>query len=267
MDNAFLQFCKVLLADRHLICSMAKREVTTQCAGSLLGIFWTFINPIILLTIFWVVFGIGFKCQPVENVPFVVWLTAGMSAWFFFAEIVTGSTTIIVAHQNLIKKTLFKSQVLPVIKCVSCMITHFVFLCILIILILFYHLPLSLYYFQVFYYAVCVVFLAIGIGWATASLHVFIRDTSQIVNAMIQIGMWATPIFWDINIMPANIRTLFKLNPLYYIVQGYRASFICFQPFWKHPYQTIYFWLFCIIVMVSGAIIFKKMQPHFADVL
>jgi len=94
---------------------MAKREVETHYLGSLLGFIWTFINPLITIFVFWVVFSLGFKVQPMNNVPFIVWLSAGMSIWFVFADIVNSSTGLIIANSHLIKKTLFHSQILPVI--------------------------------------------------------------------------------------------------------------------------------------------------------
>jgi lipopolysaccharide transport system permease protein/teichoic acid transport system permease protein len=80
-------------------------------------------------------------------------------------------------------------------------------------------------------------------------------------------GFWATPIFWDINMMPPNIQIILKLNPMFYVVQGYRDSFIYFCPFWSYPYLTLYFWTVTIILFVVGALIFQKLKPQFADVL
>jgi lipopolysaccharide transport system permease protein/teichoic acid transport system permease protein len=84
---------------------------------------------------------------------------------------------------------------------------------------------------------------------------------------IIQIGFWATPIFWDIHIMPVKWQMVFKLNPMFYVVQGYRESFIYFRPFWEHPYQTVYFWTVATTTFVLGALIFQKLKPQFADVL
>jgi ABC-type polysaccharide/polyol phosphate export permease len=98
---------------------MAKREVATQYVGSLLGFIWTFIHPMVMIFVFWVVFSVGFKVKPTNDVPFVVWLTAGMAAWFIFADIVNGSAGVIVSNTQLIKRTLFHSQILPVVKTVE----------------------------------------------------------------------------------------------------------------------------------------------------
>ena len=134
-------------------------------------------------------------------------------------------------------------------------------------LILFQRMPVSFYYFQFFYYLLCMTILALGLGWAVSALNVFIRDIGQIVGVVMQVGFWATPIFWDINMMPPKVQMILKLNPMFYIVQGYRESFIYFVPFWRHPYLTLYFWAVALTVFVCGALIFKKLKPQFADVL
>ena len=211
----------------------------------------------VMIFVFWVVFSVGFRVQPKNDVPFVVWLTAGMAAWFVFADIVNGSAGTIVSNAHLIKKKLFHSHILPVIKIIACLITHSVFLLVLIGLIIFQKMPFSFYYLQFLYYLFCMCVLALGLGWAVSALNPFIRDISKIVGVVLQMGFWATPIFWDINMMPPKIQTIFKLNPMFYIVQGYRESFIYFSPFWKHPYQTLYFWIVAITIFIIGALIFK----------
>lgn len=267
MVKSLYYFLKLLVSQRHLIVSMAKRDVVTQYVGSLLGFIWTFINPLVMIFVFWFVFSVGFKSQPMNNVPFVVWLTAGLAPWFAFADIINGSSGVVVAHSHLVKKTLFKPQILPVVKIVSCLVTHLVFLLVLIGLILFQEMPLSLYYFQFLYYLFAMCVLALGVGWAVSALNVFIRDVGKIVALVIQIGFWATPIFWDINIMSPRIQSVLKFNPMFYVIQGYRESFVYFTPFWKHPYQTAYFWTVALIALVLGALIFQKLKPQFADVL
>jgi len=267
MIKSFYYFIRLIFLQKHLIVSMAKREVATNYVGSFLGFIWTFIHPIVLIFVFWVVFSVGFRVQPKNDVPFVVWLTAGIAVWFVFADIVNGSSGVIVSNAHLIKKTLFHSQILPVIKIVSCLITHSIFLLILFGLIIFQKMPFSFYYLQFLYYLFCVSVLALGISWIVSSLNAFIRDVGQIVAVVLQMGFWATPIFWDIQMMPPGIQTIFKCNPMFYIVQGYRESFIYFTPFWNHPVQTLYFWSVSALFFVAGALIFKKLKPQFPDVL
>jgi lipopolysaccharide transport system permease protein/teichoic acid transport system permease protein len=246
---------------------MALREVKGRYVGSILGFIWTFLQPLVMITVFWFVFSVGFRSRPMEDVPFVVWLTAGMAPWFVFADIVLGSTSIILANANLIKKTPFHPQILPVVKVVSSSVTHFVFLFLLLGLIVFQRLEISLWFLQSVYYFSAMCVMALGISWMTSAINVFIRDVGQVMGVVIQVGFWATPIFWDIKMMPERIQFYLKLNPMFYVVQGYRESFISFVPFWHHPLLTIYFWGLVLLLFISGALVFQKLRPQFADVL
>lgn len=256
-----------VVKQRYLIVSMAKREVAMQYIGSLLGVFWAFLHPLVMILVFWFIFSVGFRVQPMQDVPFVVWLTAGMAPWFYFSEIVTGSVSVVVSNSNLVKKMLFPSEILPIVRVVSTLISHIFFMGILFVLMIFQGLDFSVYFFQGFYYLFCIWVLSIGISWIVAALNVFIRDMAHLVAVVMQVGFWGTPIFWDINMMPEKIQLLLKVNPVYYIVQGYRESFIYFIPFWHHPYQTLYFWGVALFLFVCGAVIFLKLKPQFADVL
>lgn len=265
--RGFVNFLLVLFQRRYLIMEMAKRDVMANVVGSMLGFFWTFINPMITIFIFWLVFSIGFKTAPKGNVPFVIWLTAGMAIWNTFSEIINGSTGVIIQNSHLVKKVVFPLSILPVVKLVASFVTHAIFLFVLLILIILYGMPLSIYWLQALYYFCSMGILALGVSWVTSSVNIFARDTSQIVGVILQIGFWATPIFWDLGIMPQKVQAILKLNPMFYIVQGYRESFIYFVPFWFHWQMTLYFWGVTGIVFLLGAMVFLRLRPHFADVL
>jgi ABC-type polysaccharide/polyol phosphate export permease len=265
--TGLVNFLRAVYQRRDLIVEMAKRDIATQHVGSMLGFFWTFINPMITILILWFVFGVGFKSAPKDNVPFVVWLTAAMAIWNTFAEVINGSTRIMVSSSQLVKKVVFPLSILPVTKLVASFVTHGVFLIVLTVLIFLHGLPAGIYWLQAFYYFAAMSVLALGLSWATSSINVLARDTSQIVNVVLQVGFWATPIFWDLTIMPEGVQRVLKLNPMFYIVQGYRDSFIYFVPFWHHWEMTLYFWGVTGVVFMLGSIIFLRLRPHFADVL
>jgi ABC-type polysaccharide/polyol phosphate export permease len=262
-----LHIAKQIFLHRALIDSMARRDLSAKYAGSFLGWMWSFIQPFVMILVFWFIFSVGFRVKPTNDVPFVVWLTAGMAAWFVFAEIVNGSPNLVVSISNLVKKTLFPSEILPVINVLIAVFSHGIFVAILLGLLLTQGLPLSIYFFQAIYYLCCLIALSLGLSWAIAAVHVFIRDVGQIVGVLIQVGFWGTPIFWDAKIMSPKIQLLLKCNPMHYVVQGYRDSFIYFTPFWHHPYETLYFWLFTATMLVAGGHVFMKLKPQFADVL
>lgn len=263
----FLQFLRTIVSYRGLIVSMAKRIIIAQYVGSSLGFFWVVIQPLSMICILWAVFGLAFRSQPLNDCPFVVWLTAGLAAWYVFSEVVSGSVGTVIENQNLIKKMSFPSQILPVVKMVTSLLNHLVFIIILIVLLYCHHLSLSFYVLQVFYYLFALLMLALGLSWLGAALNPFFRDVGPLVSLFMQIGMWATPIIWEIKMMPEAIRFYFKLNPMYYIIQGYRDTFIYSRPFWDYPWQTCYFWLITMTMLAVGGYAFKALKPHFADVL
>lgn len=265
--KGFVKFTRLLVHHRYLIWAMAQREIKSQYVGSFLGFVWTFIKPLVMICVFWFVFSVGFKSKPMSDVPFVVWLAAGMAPWFCFADIITSSVGAVIGNAHLVKKTIFPSQILPVIKLLSGLITHAVFLTILVGLILTQGLSLSLSTLQFVYYLICFALLALGISWLVASLNVFVRDVGQIVGVILQVGFWGTPIFWDINMMSSEIQLWLKLNPFYYVVQGYRESFLHFVPFWHHGLYTMYFWVVTCGMLLLGAYVFRRLKPQFADVL
>jgi lipopolysaccharide transport system permease protein len=265
--QGFQNFLLTIIQRRFLIFEMAKRDISTNIAGSFLGFFWTFINPLVLIFIFWLVFTVGFKIEPKGNIPFVVWMTAAMAIWTTFNEIVNGSTSVIISNTHLVKKVVFPLSILPVVKLAASFVTHFIFLAMLLGLILLNGLPVSVYWLQAVYYFVAMSVLALGLSWITSSVNIFARDTGQIISLLLFFGFYLTPIFWDMSIMPENIQFFLKLNPMFYIVQGYRDSFLYFVPFWHHPVMTIYFWGVALSVFALGATIFLRLRPHFADVL
>lgn len=256
-----------LIHYNQMLRALARREVASMYVGSLLGFVWSFIHPAVMILVFWFVFSVGFKARPMNDVPFVVWLTSGMAPWFLFAGIVSSSAGVVIQYAHLIKKTVFPSQILVVVKILSNMVGHGAFVCVLMFLILFNSLPFSLYYLQALYYLLCLLVFASGIGWLLSSLNVYARDVGQLVPVIIQVGFWSTPIFWDINIMPEKVQFWLKLNPFYYIVQGYRDSFIYFVPFWEHGAYTAYFWTVAILALLTGGWVFRRLKPQFADVL
>ena len=122
---------------------------------------------------------------------------------------------------------------------------------------------------QMLYYTFAMMILLLGLIYATSAIVVFFKDLGQIINIILQIGVWMTPIMWNIDGMELNpiLITILKLNPMYYIVAGYRDSLINKAGFWEQPGMTIYYWILTIVLFIIGTKIFKKLKPHFADVL
>ena len=247
--------------------ALARREIRQQYIGSTLGIVWQVITPLVLICVFWVVFSLGFRVQPESGVPFAVWLTAGFAAWFAFSEMVSGSVHCITGNPHLVKKVVFPIQALPIVKILVAASNHILFLLILMALMIFQNIPITAFAFQGLYYFVCMVILGLGLGWVIAALNVFSRDTARLVGVALQVGMWGTPVLWDLKILPEPYQTWFSYNPMHYIVQGYRDSFLYSTPVSARVDETILFWVITGAIFLLGIAIFKRLKPQFADLV
>lgn len=264
-----MEIIKEVIKNIKLIKNLAVNDFSTKYSGAYLGVFWAFVQPIVTTMIYVFVFQIGFKAQPLDNgYPYVLWLIAGIVPWFFFGEAIMNATNCFMEYSYLVKKVVFPISILPVVKILSSLFVHLFF--VIFGWVIFFALGRypSIYSLQIIYYAICLIAFAMALSYFTASIVPFFKDFGQIVNILIQIGMWLTPIMWDFSIMElGKIEIIFKLNPMFYIVQGYRDAFIQQVWFWQHPRMTIYFWGITIMVYIIGSLCFKKMKPHFSDVL
>ncbi len=263
----FVLFLRDFINNRNIVFELTKNDFRSRYLGSYLGLLWAFAQPTVTMLIFWFVFAVGFKSRPVESFPFILWLMAGMIPWFFLSDSISSATTSITEKSYLVKKVVFRIGILPIIKILSALVVHLFFTVFLFVMFAFYGYMPHLYTLQVLYYLFAAIILILGLSWITSSLIVFLKDVGQIVIIFLQFGFWLTPIFWNITIMPERYRSLIKLNPAYYITEGYRDSLINNVWFWERSGLTVYFWSVTGIIFVFGALLFRRLKPHFADVL
>ncbi len=262
-----------LFQSRNLIWKLARNDFKKRYAGSYFGFVWALAQPVVTVVMYWIVFDKVFdtRSQMVASgleVPYVLYLTAGLVPWFYFTEAITQGTMALVEYNYLVKKVVFNISILPIIKVIAATFIHIFFVSVLLVVAIGYGYYPSIYTLQIFYYSLCLFLLVLGMSYLTCALVVFIRDLQQIINIVLQIGMWATPILWDITMLKTDeMKTLFKLNPLVYIVNGYRSAIYEQEWFWEHFYSSTYFWIFTISMFCIGTLVFRRMRVHFADVL
>ncbi len=258
---------KDIWTERKLIIVLARSDFKKKFVGSYFGIVWMFVQPIVSILIYYLVFQVGFKTNPVDDMPYVLWLMPGIFPWFFFNEVLQGGVLTLNSYQHLVKKIVFKVDILPMVKIVSSLFLHLIFLYInIVVFLLFGELP-SLWWLQGVYYLICNLVLITGLVYLTASINVFVKDMSQIVNICLQFGFWLAPIMWDESIMPRMLIPFLRLNPFTYIVNGFRDCFVYHVGFWEKAGESAYFWGVSLILLFCGIKLYKKMEPHFADML
>ena len=261
-----------LFHSRKLIKRLSVNDFKKRYAGSYMGIVWALAQPVITVVMYYIIFDVVFqsRAQAVSDgieVPYVLMLTAGLVPWFFFSEALTNGTTSLLEYNYLVKKVLFKISILPIIKIIAAMFIHVFFICVLLLIACVYGYYPSVYWIQILYYMACEFILVLSLSYATCAIVVFFRDLLQIINIGLQLFQWGTPILWNINIVPDKYKWIFKLNPMTYIVEGYRNAIYGDTWFFEHFYSSTYFWIFVVATFCIGTLIFKRSKPHFADVL
>ena len=260
--SRLVQLPMELWQNRKLIWKLSKNDFKKRYA-----------QPLVTVLMYYLVFDKIFGTKAIElrggvEVPFALFITAGLVPWFFFSEALSQGTMSLIEYSYLVKKVVFKISILPVIKVIAATFSHLFFLGLAILLACIYGYYPSLYLLQVVYYAMCLFLLVLAMSYTTCAVVIFFRDLSQIIAICLQIGIWATPILWSLDaIHNPVVVTLLKLNPLVYIVNGYRESVYGRHWFFEDVSGTLYFWGITVALFLLGAAIFKKLKVHFADVI
>ena len=256
-----------VIKNRKLIWNLAKNDFKAKYATSFLGTVWAVVLPLTNILVFWYVFQMGLRNGDVNGLPFIVWYIPAFMSWTYFSEAFLGATNSIREYSYLIKKVNFPVIVIPVVKVFSSFIIHVVFIFVIAVINALYGIYPSVYYFQVIYYLFCLTVFLMALGWLFGALSVVIPDVANVVNVIMQLGFWVSPIIWNPDSIVPKIRFVLMLNPLYYICQGYRDSFIYSNWFWNNMGNTLYFWSFTLIVWMLGVYVFDKTKDRFADLV
>ncbi len=261
-----------LYQNRRLIWKLAKNDFRKRYAGSYLGAVWAMVQPVVTVIMYYIVFDLIFNSRSQLaaggiEIPYVLFLTAGLVPWFYFTEALTNGTNALIEYNYLVKKVVFKISILPIIKVIAATFIHVFFVGVLLIISAIYGYYPNIYTIQLIYYSFCMFIFVLALSYSTCAIMVFFKDIGQIINILLQIGMWATPILWDINGINKTMQVIVKINPLVYIVNGYRSALCERTWFFEDFYSTMYFWIFTVVIFGIGALVFKRLKVHFADVL
>ena len=266
-----ISLLKEIIRKRRLVWDLSKADFRKRFVGSYFGIVWMFVQPMVTVLIYFLVFQIGLKSEPpIPGAPYVLWLVPGIVPWFFFSETLNCITNCLQEYHYLVKKVVFQVEILPIIKLLSCLLVHSFFVLIMLLMFGIYRWSVFFTWVQLVYYSFAASLLALGIGYFTSAVNVFFKDMAQIVSICLQFGMWLTPIMYHESLFADEAPwavTLLKLNPFYYISTGYRDSMLTGDWFWMRPKLTLYFWAVTLVMGLVGLKVFKRLRPHFSDVL
>ena len=268
--RSLLRFIQRAYRNRSVIRALAWREIQVRYVGTFAGLVWSVAHPLIMVLIYWFVFSMGFKVQPSGNVPFIVAFLCGLIPWTTMAETLTASTTAVTGNPHLVKKTVFPTELLPFVHLSASMVSHLIMLAILLVVMAFYGMPFSFYNFQFLYFLAGLSVFCAGLGWIVSALNVFYRDVGQILAVVLNMWFWLTPVVYPEEMfqrLPQYLQFLPMINPMYYIVHGYRMSFYLHTGFWENWGLGIYFWTVSLGLFTLGGWLFRRLKPDFPEVL
>jgi lipopolysaccharide transport system permease protein len=260
-------FVRSLWRLRKTIWELARRDFISQQSGTLLGVVWNYVQPLTYAVLVTIVFSIGLRQNPGGQVPYLPYLISGMIAWHFFAAALGGLSNIIKKYSFLVRKGNFNLAILPLGKLLSLLAPHLAVVVATVGICWLKGFAPSLYSFGVIYYLAAMSCLLLGLSWLTSATSLFIEDIHNLVGVFIQFGFWFTPIIWNIKMIPPQYRWIVNLNPAYYFVNGYRNSLIYKIPFWERPHVALYYWLVTLAILLLGAVVFRRLKPHFGEVV
>ena len=256
--------------NRGIIWQFTKRAVESRYRGSILGLLWSFIHPLMMLFIYTFVFSIVFKARwniATDNLTgsFPVVMFAGMMMYNIFQEAVLLSCSSVTGNQNLVKKVVFSVEVLPMSQCLTTFILSLAWLPLLIIsaLLVFKELHWTVILFPIV--ILPLLFFTLGVSFFVSSLSVFIRDMQYVVGIVLQVLFFMTPVFYPVENVPERFRIILEVNPLSNILMQGRQVLL----FGEIPNALIYFksLLLSLVVLHLGYMWFRTTKKGFADVL
>ena len=253
---------------QSLLAQLVVRDFRSRYSGTVFGVVWALLQPLAMMTVLYVVFNYGLRAGGASDPLFVPWLFIGMVAWNFFSDSLGSMTGAFHEYAFLVKKVRFPLHMIPIVKLMTAMMMHLVFLAIVFGITLSYGVSFSLCWIQVPFLALILAGMSFGLGLITSALNVFARDVAQAVGVVLQFAFWATPVVWSAERIPERFRWMLDLNPVYGVLTGYRVALLESKWFFVEQWGlTLQLIVSTVVFLVVGFYTHNRLRRHFADVL
>ncbi len=275
--KSMITIIKEQISSFYLILRLSAFEMKSANTNNYLGRFWELLNPMIQLAIYWFVFGVGVRkgrLITLENgahVSFFIWMITGMVVWFFVNPTISSTSRSIYSRLQLIAKMSFPMSAIPSFVIMAGFYSHLMLVAVVTIILQFSHFKLSIYYIQLPYFMLATLIFLLALALITSTLSTIVRDVQQIVQSVLKLLLYFTPLLWHTDKLVfkgVDLTFLLKLNPLYYIVEGYRASFLGTSWYMtEHLSLTWFFWGTTFVFFFIGSVLHLKFRNRFVDYL
>ena len=262
--------CRDILSEiwinRARLLRVAWFDVRIETRSFYLGTLWKIFTPLIQLGTFWLVFGIGIRGgAPVDGIPFLVWLMAGFVPWIFVSRAIIQGSMSISNKASMIFKIKYPVSTVPVGAVLICLSDFFIMFLIMVVLYAFHGVWPNIYWFSMLYYTVFMFMLMVALAFITSVIVQLARDFGRLIGSLIQLLFFLTPIMWQETNIPDWARPIFILNPVRYVVTGFRYSLLYRSHFYERPLLIAFFWSMVVCMLILGCFMQKKYSTRFVD--
>jgi len=259
---------KYYYRQRYLLWVFVLHDLKSRFSGSVMGIYWSVVNPLLMILIYTIVFSEILKIEFHRgggNVNFALYMVCGLLPWLALQESLQRGTLSIVGNANLIKRPHFPASLLPIHIVISSLITEAIGLLLLLVLIVAMGYDLGLKCLALPVIVLPQLLFTLGLAWALGGLQVLFKDVSPLINSFLLLWMFMTPIFYPSTAFPDSLHFLLVVNPMVHIVDTYRLLIMMNE--WPLPGSLLIAYVSAVVTFLAGYAIHTWLQPRFADLV
>ncbi len=245
---------------REFLKTNVKKDIRGKYKGSFLGVLWSFINPLLSVLVYAIVFSQIMRFD-IDN--YVIYLITGVLPWTFFTSSINMGMTSILYNASIIKKVYFPRSILPISSVSSCLVNFLISCLVILVFVLFSGIGITIHLLWLPLIALVQYFLCLGIVFFLSAVEIFVRDLEHIINFVLSMAFYVTPILYKAEQVPEKLRFILKLNPMAYIIDAYRDIF--YYGIMPDIGSLVLVFLVSIIVMMLGYKVFERLQRGFAE--
>ncbi|KKK38784.1 Teichoic acid translocation permease TagG [Mesobacillus campisalis] len=266
--KAILEILREQVLNFHLIFRLASYDIKGKYQSHYLGAAWQFLSPALQILVYWFVFGMGIRGgNPIDGVPFIIWLLIGLIPWFFISPSIIQGSNSVYTKVSMVAKMKFPVSVLPSIVILSNAINFLIMLTFLGVILIIYGVNPGLYILQLPYYLISLFLFLFSVTLLFSTIATIIRDFQIVLQSLMRMMLYVTPVLWDMGNLPSFLLNLLKLNPLYYLIEGFRNTFLARQWFFEDWIYMLYFWVTVLLILFLGTFLHIRFRKKFVDYL
>lgn len=262
------QILKEQITNFSIIYRLSSYEDRATYQSYYLGLLWQVLNPAIQIGIYYIVFGLGLNGNTqINGTPFIVWMLVGIVQWFFISSSMLGTSNSIVKQIVMVSKMKFPVSILPTVNIVSNLMTYIPMMLITVLVLFLYGITPNIYWIQFLYYFLAMIIFLVSCGILFATLTILVRDFHILLQSVIRLMLYVSGAIWNIESrnLPDWMIGLLKLNPVYYLINGFRESLLYEKWFWENGNYTLLFWSITLLIFMLGSHLHLKFGAKFVD--